>query len=32
MAAALAAQPGADINTMLPNMMGAEIFAGESNV
>jgi len=26
MAAALAAQSGADINTMLPNMMGAEIF------
>ena len=32
MTAALAAQPGADINTMLPNMMGAEIFAGKSNV
>ena len=32
MAAALAAQPGADINTMLPNMMGAKIFAGESHV
>ncbi len=32
MAEALAAQPGADINTMLPNMMGAEIFAGKSNV
>ncbi len=31
MAAALAAQPGADINTMLPTMIGAEIFAEENH-